>query len=69
MKDYIKVEGHQNLRRDSLSGAIVNVDDNEYLNYMKIKNKRKKDRCEIENLKDEVSQLKYLMQQLFEKLN
>jgi len=36
----IPVEGHRNLFRDEKSNAIVNCNDYEYQEYLKIKNKK-----------------------------
>ena len=33
----IKVEGHSNLFRDEKTGAIINMDNNEYEKYLKLK--------------------------------
>jgi hypothetical protein len=69
MENYIKVDGHQSLRRDLSSGAIINIDDSEYLNYMKIKGNRKKDRDEIKKLKDEIYEIKDIINKLIEKMS
>lgn len=68
MKEYIRVDGHQNLYRDSSSEAIVNVDQQEYSQYMQIKEKRRRERDEIENLKNDVSEIKQMLKILVEKI-
>jgi hypothetical protein len=63
----IPVQGHPNLYRDENSGAIINYDDlayNQYVNSLYIRQNEKK---EIDNLKNEVSELKSLLKQLLEK--
>lgn len=60
----LKVEGHQNLYRDPETGAIVNYDTMEYAQYINMKNKKKQQREEIENLKDEISEIKQLLKEL-----
>ena len=53
----IPVEGHKNLFRDK-SGAIINTDANGYANYMKAKNKKLTEKREIEDLRNEIEDLK-----------
>jgi hypothetical protein len=60
----IPVEGHINLFRDEQSGAIVNLDTKEYQNYVRLRNERKKQREEIEQLKSDVSEIKQLLKEL-----
>lgn len=63
----IPVQGHPNLYRDENSGAIINYDNlayNQYVNSLYIRQNEKK---EIDNLKNEVSELKSLLKQLLEK--
>lgn len=60
----IRVEGHQNLYRDEKSGAIVNCDTvayNQYLNTLHNKEMQKK---EIQQLKDDVKEIKSLLKEL-----
>lgn len=63
----IPVDGHKNLYRDDETGAIVNCDQFEYNQYMLIKKQKKKERSEIENLKNEISEIKSMILQLMEK--
>ncbi len=60
----IKVEGHNNLFRDEETGAILNLDVNEYQSYVKRRSLKQKERDEISSLKSEVSELKSMIQQL-----
>jgi len=60
----IRVEGHKNLYRDPETGAIVNCDTAEYAKYISIKNKKQKEKDEIENLKAELSEIKSLLREL-----
>ena len=53
----IPVEGHKNLYREE-SGAIVNTDTNGYINYMRAKKKKLTERREIEDLRNEIDELK-----------
>jgi hypothetical protein len=63
----IRVEGHPNLYRDERSGAIINCDSvayNQYLNSLSIRDSQKR---EIDNIKNEISEIKCLLKQLLEK--
>lgn len=63
----IPVEGNSNLYRDENSGAIVNCDNvayNEYVNSLQNRENQKK---EIDNIKNEISEIKILLRQLLEK--
>tara|TARA_B100001769_G_scaffold208813_1_gene168214 strand:- start:11 stop:232 length:222 start_codon:yes stop_codon:yes gene_type:complete len=65
--DLIPVEGHQTLGRDPASNAILNTDTTEYDAYIKAReNAKKKDRS-LQDLKDEVEELKALVRDLVQK--
>lgn len=60
----IKVEGHNDLRRDENTHALVNVNHREYQNYL---NKRKKEKSyeeRIDRLSNEVQELKNIINNL-----
>ena len=68
--DYLKVENSGSLYRDPDTGAIVNRNDSEYDAYLK--NKRvaaQKKLQEIDQLKNDVSELKDMMKLVLEKLD
>lgn len=65
----IKVENSNSLYRDAQSNAIINCSDSEYDNYLKLKNKKMNERTEMENLKNDVDELKDMMKLILEKLN
>jgi len=74
MSRYLKVEGHDSLYRDSLSGAIINKSDSGYKKYiaqrekLTLKNNEiQKQSEEINNLKDELSDIKDMLKKLLEK--
>jgi hypothetical protein len=68
MSDYIKVEGHPNLVRDRKSGVILNINRNELnTNRIRKEKQREKDK-EIEQLKNDVSEIKSMLNKLVEKL-
>ena len=53
----IPVEGHKHLFREE-SGAIVSTDTNGYAQYMKSKNIKLTEKREIEDLRNEIDELK-----------
>jgi len=65
----IKVDGHNQLYRDEQTQAIINKDNEEYESYILRRNKLKREREEIKNLKNEVSDLKKLITTLIEKID
>jgi hypothetical protein len=60
----IPVEGHKGLFRDEESNAILNCNNYEYEEYLKIKNKIINEKNEIDELKNEIKDLKVLLNQL-----
>ena len=65
--ELIPVEGHTTLGRDPSSNAILNTDTTQYDAYIKArKNAKKKDRT-LQDLKNEVEELKRLVNDLVRK--
>jgi hypothetical protein len=62
----IPVEGHKGLYRDGKSNAIVNCNDYEYQEYLRVKNSTLDEKCEIQNLKTELTEIKLLLSKLLE---
>jgi hypothetical protein len=62
----IPVEGHKGLYRDEKSNAIINCNDYEYQEYLKVKNSSLDEKTEIENLKTELTEIKLLLTKLLE---
>lgn len=60
----IPVKGHPNLYRDEETGAIVNCDDISYNQYINSVNNRNNQKYEIENLKQEINEIKFLLKEL-----
>jgi hypothetical protein len=58
-----RVEGHKHLFREE-SGAIVNTDTAEYLQYVKLRSERKRQREEIDQIKDDISEIKSLLMEI-----
>ena len=63
----IPVEGHKNLYRDEKSGAIINTDSLGYSQYKKNRNQRKSQREEIDGMKKDIEEIKYLLKQIASK--
>ena len=65
--ELVPVEGYSTLGRDPVSNAILNTDTTQYEAYIKAReNVRKKDRS-LQDLKDEVEELKKLVNDLVQK--
>jgi len=58
-----RVEGEQHLYRND-SGAIVNTDTNEYNNYIRMKEERRRQKMEIQEMKKDISEIKSLLMEL-----
>ena len=65
--ELIPVEGHTTLGRDPASNAILNTDTTQYEAYIKARNEARKKEKEIRDLKDEVAELKRLVNDLVQK--
>ena len=64
----IKVEGHTHLVRDEESHAIVNTDVEAFKLTMRRREVMRTQRNEINNLKDEMTEIKKLLTNVLEKL-
>lgn len=62
----IPVEGHKGLFRDEKSNAILNCNNYEYEEYLKIKNNIINEKNEIDDLKNEIKEIKILLKKLIE---
>jgi tetrahydromethanopterin S-methyltransferase subunit B len=65
--DYIKVKDHDSLVRDPNTGAIVNSNRGEFLKHVEARKKMHRIETvvdDINNLKDEVSEIKALLREL-----
>ena len=60
----IPVEGHKGLYRDETTNAIVNCNDYQYQEYIKVKSEALSEKEEIEKLKNELSEVKQLLKDL-----
>jgi hypothetical protein len=60
----IPVEGHRGLYRDEKTNAILNCNESEYDEYLKVKNNILNEKNEIESLKNEIKEIKSLLSEL-----
>ena len=63
----IPVEGHKDLYRDEKSGAVVNTDTNGYAQYKRIKSSKMSQKEEIDKMKEDIEEIKYLLKQIASK--
>ena len=64
MSEFLKVEGHKDLVRDTSTGAILNTNRNAYLNYKKRLREAQKQRHEIRSATREINNLKCEMHEI-----
>ncbi len=65
----IPVEGHKGLFRDEKSNAIINCNDYEYEEYLKLKRSKLNEKSEIEQLKNDISEIKDALAIIIQKIN
>ena len=63
----IPIKGNKNLYRDEKSGAIINTDSHGFSQYKKSKNIKLTQRQEIDKMKDDIEEIKYLLKQIASK--
>ena len=59
----MRVEGHKHLFRED-SGAIVNNDTHQYNEYIRMRTERRRQREEIDGLKQDISEIKSLLMEI-----
>ena len=64
----IPVEGHKNLYRDKNTNAILNSDKIGYENYIRMRNKNKDREIEMKSMKEEIEELKSMLNDLASKI-
>jgi hypothetical protein len=60
----IPVEGNKHLFRDENSGAIVNIDTIGHSQYIKMREDKRKQREEIDQIKDDINEIKLLLKEI-----
>ncbi len=63
----IPVEGHKHLYRDERSGAIINTDSHGYSQYKKSRNIRLTQKEEIDGMKKDIEEIKFLLKEIVKK--
>ena len=63
----IPVEGHKHLYRDEKSGAIINTDSHGFSQYKKSKRMKLTQREELDNMKKDIEEIKFLLKQIASK--
>ena len=63
----IPVEGHKHLYRDEKSGAIINTDSHGFSQYKKSKRMKLTQREELDNMKKDIEEIKFLLKQIVSK--
>ena len=66
---YLKVEGNSNLVRDTSTNAVLNINKDEISAARKRKLERRQKEQEIVDLKNEVGEIKNMLNKLIEKLD
>jgi hypothetical protein len=69
MSEYIKVDQDPSLYKNLETGSVINVDDQAYANYMKLKRQKERKNEEIDQLKNELSEIKGILKTLIENNN
>jgi vesicle coat complex subunit len=64
--DLIPVEGHNNLFRDRNTGAILNNDKSSYVQYIRLKEQKQKEKNEIDQLKKDIDEIKSLLREIID---
>lgn len=65
----VNIQDRPGLQRDISSGAVINTDNTAYAKALKAQELAKAKKHEIEDLKQDVKELKQLMQTIIERLN
>ena len=60
----IPVKGHPNLYRDEESAAIVNCDNTSYNQYVNSLSNRKTQRRELDEMKKDIEEIKFLLKEI-----
>lgn len=65
----IPVKENKGLFRDEKTNSIINCDDLQYEQYMKLKSIKTKEKTELEELKSDINEIKSVLKILLEKIN
>lgn len=65
----IPVKDNRGLYRDEKTNSIVNCDDFQYNQYLKMKEEKNKERSEIDSLKTDIEEIKSALKIILERIN
>lgn len=65
----IPVKDNRGLYRDEKTNSIINCDDFQYNQYLKMKEEKSKEKSEIESLKTDIEEIKSALKIILEKIN
>jgi len=65
----IPVKDNKGLFRDEKTNSIINCDDLQYEQYMKLKSAKSKEKMEIESIKNDIDEIKSALKVILEKIN
>jgi len=65
----IPIKDNGGLFRDEKTNAVLNCNDNEYENYVKLKNKKLTEKEEIASMKSDIEEIKSALKIIIEKIN
>ena len=66
--DYKKVEGHSDLIRDLETNAVINTNKTAYQDYLKLREEKLKEKQRLDNMENEIGEIKSLLYKLLDKL-
>ncbi len=69
MNNYIKVEGETSFVRDKKTGAVLNTNRSEIQQAKQRKKARLQEKNELDNLKQDVSDMKIMLSKILEKID
>lgn len=64
---YIPVEGHKDLVRDKVSGAIISINSDEKEKRQVLRAAKQREKARLDKLENDMSEIKSLLTQLIEK--
>jgi hypothetical protein len=65
----LPVKDHRGLYRDESTNAILNCNNSEYDQYLKLKNQKLSQQKEIDELKNDINEIKNSLKIIIEKIN
>ena len=65
----IPVKDNKGLYRDEKTNSIINCDDTQYEQYIKMKQAKSKEKLELESIKSDIDEIKSALKVILEKIN